>query len=91
MTFLLILYELGIVGILLFLSIIFLTLRNNYSAIHEKRSIYNYAAIISTMGLLTNMIFMNYYSTLFFWSIIGLCYVTAQTENIQINTLFQKD
>ena len=68
----LILFEMGLLGIIFFISLFFYLIYTSYKMINSRKSFFLEASIVINVGLICFMIFTNVISSLLFWLILAI-------------------
>ena len=70
--YMLILYEQGIIGILFFLNLLIYRIYISIKTLHRTKDPCVFASVCSLVGIMVALIFMNFYTSLIFWTLLGL-------------------
>lgn len=70
--YMLILYEQGIIGILFFLNLLIYRIYISIKTLHRTKDPCVFASVCSMVGIMAALIFMNFYTSLIFWTLLGL-------------------
>jgi len=86
--YMLILYEQGIIGILFFLNLLIYRMYISIKTLNRTKDPCVLASVCSMVGIIVALIFINFYSSLFFWAALGLniAIVNYASDNSNLST-----